>query len=163
VWATGLANAPALAQNVPTFGGFKHESDQPIEIVSDALEVRQDDQIAVFQGNVEARQGEMMLKTETLEVAYDPEASGDGPGPIRELLAKGGVFITNGEATASGQTARYSVVDATIVLDGEKVTLTQDSNVIQGKKLVIDLNTGSGKVEGGRVRTIFQPGSAQNQ
>ena len=153
-WATG-----ANAQAVPAFGGFKHDSGQPIEIVSDALEVRQAEEIAVFEGNVEARQGDLMLKTDKLEVAYDPEATGGGDaGAIRELNARGGVFITNGEATATGDWARYSVVDASVVLGGGAVTLTQDQNVIRGKKLVIDLVTGSGKVEGGRVRTIFSTG-----
>ena len=49
--------APALAQQ-----GVKLDSSQPIEVVSDTLEVLQEQQKAIFSGNVIATQGNINMK-----------------------------------------------------------------------------------------------------
>ena len=47
----------ASAQTQAPFGGFKHDRTAPIEITSDALEVHQAENLAIFSGNVVAGQG----------------------------------------------------------------------------------------------------------
>lgn len=159
-----LAGA-ASAADTP-FGGLKHDSTQPIEIVSDSLEVRQAEQVATFTGAVEARQGALVLTADKLDVLFDQNsesASENETGAIRKVIATGSVFLTTGEETAQGQRAEYNVTDGTIRMTGN-VVLNQGANAIRGEALNIDLNRGFGRMESsgdGRVKSVFTPGSSQ--
>ena len=46
-----------------------------------------------------------------------------------------------------------------IQLDEGNVVLTQGENAISGQQLAIDLNAGTGKISGGRVKSVFTPSS----
>lgn len=157
--ASSIATA-ALAQNASPFGGFKHDRTAPIEITSDTLEVRQAESLAIFAGEVVAGQGTLRLTADMVEVLYDENNESDSEtGAIKNMLAKGNVFISNGAETAQGNRAEYDVETGKINMTGS-VVLTQGNNVIAGETLVINLNDGQGKVEG-RVKSIFTPKSAQ--
>lgn len=163
----------AMAQSAGVPGGFKHDSTQPIKISADALEVRQNEQIAVFTGSVDARQGDVRMQAQRLTVTYDPEAEDQSQsGAIRNVRADGDVFISGTESTASGNWADYDVATGNITM-GDTVTLTQGtgarSNVIGGNALTINLNTGVAQMRGGvsasgqgsgRVEMILNPGQA---
>lgn len=138
------------------FGGFRHDSTQPIEIASDSLEVQEAIQLAIFTGNVVAGQGTMRLTADKLNVTYGD--GGAGSGQIRNIEAEGNVFIANEAETATGDRAEYNVASGMIHMTGD-VTLTQGGNVVKGQELTIDLNSGQGRVEGGggRVRSVFTP------
>ena len=166
------ASSGAMAQNAGVPGGFKHDSTQPIKISADALEVRQNEQIAVFTGSVDARQGDVRMQAQTLTVTYDPEAEDTSQsGAIRKVRAEGDVFISSTDSTASGNWADYDVASGNITMGGV-VTLTQGtgdrSNVIGGNALTINLNSGVARMQGGvtasgqsgRVEMILNPGQA---
>jgi len=53
------------------FQGFSSDSGKPVDVKSDSLEVHQDEQKAVFTGNVVATQGESVLRTNELTVFYE--------------------------------------------------------------------------------------------
>src|SRR5579864_7306747 len=109
--------------------GQKHDNSQPIEISADSLEVEQDKQIATFRGKVDAIQGEMHLRADTLVVHYRQKgdagskapqaksppktggAGGDpfGGGAISRIDASGNVFVSSPEETAQGDTGVYDV------------------------------------------------------
>lgn len=152
--------APALAQSNSPFGGFKHDETQPIEIAADALEVQEANSVAIFRGAVVAGQGTMRLTANELEVLY----GGTETGQIRNLKARGDVFIANGAETAKGGFAEYDVENGKIVMTGG-VTLTQGGNVVKGASLTIDLNTGRGAVDGGggRVKSVFTPAPKKSE
>lgn len=166
VAGSAFVGPSALAQNASPFGGFKHDRNQPIEITSDALEVRQAESLAIFSGEVVAGQGTLRLTTDTLEVSYDENNESDSEtGAIKQMTAKGNVFISNGAETAQGNRAEYDVEAGKINMTGS-VVLTQGGNVIAGETLVIDTVSGRGRIEGGgkrRVSSIFTPKSAQKQ
>jgi lipopolysaccharide export system protein LptA len=161
----------AAAQTQNPFGGFKHDSSQPIEIVSDALEVRNAERQAIFTGRVVAGQGALRLTADTLTVWYVArDGGGDGGGAagaaeggdIDRLRAEGSVFLSSGEETASGQWADYDVASGLVTMGGG-VTLTQGENAIRGERLNVDLNAGTGRIEGGRVQSVFRPATAEGQ
>ncbi len=152
--------APALSQSAPT---TRHDSSQPIEITADALEVQQNKQIATFSGNVNALQGEMLLRAETVTVYYRPQSgSAAVQGAISRIDAVGQVFFSSPGQTAQGDTGLYDVDKSIIVLNGN-VVLTREENVIRGNRVVLNLATGRSKVEGaagtkgGRVKGLFVP------
>lgn len=155
--ATALAG-PAWAQSDNPFGGFRHDSDAPIEITADALEVSEAESRATFTGDVVAGQGALRLSAERLLVWYGGGGGGEeGPGgDIDRLRAEGGVFLSSGEEAAEGEWAEYDVPAGTMTMGGG-VILTQGDNAIQGERLTIDLNAGTGRMEGGRVRSVFSP------
>src|SRR3546814_19308014 len=64
----GATTLPVAAQ-APSgpFGGFKHDRSAPIEITSDALEVRQAEQLAICSGDVVAGQGTLRLTADRVE------------------------------------------------------------------------------------------------
>ncbi len=149
--------APAAAQSTKDL----LDSDQPIEINADSLEVQQDQQLAVFRGNVDATQGRIKLKANELRVHYaDGESGGaDGlTGSIRRIDAVGDVFIWSPTETAQGDLGVYDVGAKQITLTGA-VVLTRGENVLRGKRLVMNTATGVSRMDagGGRVKGLFVP------
>lgn len=157
-----LLSAAAFAQSSGPFGGFKHDRKAPIEITSDALEVRQAEQLAIFTGEVVAGQGTLRLTADRVEVLYDENNESDSEtGAIKNMMARGSVFLSNGAETAQGEWAEYDVSTGMVRMGGA-VILTQGANAIKGEKLVINLDSGQAKMEAsssGRVTSIFTPKS----
>jgi lipopolysaccharide export system protein LptA len=153
--AATLAATPATAQDKGPFGGFKHDSSAPIEIVADSLEVRQAENLAIFKGQVVAGQGTLRLTADQLNVVYDAENSNSDTGAIKHMRAEGNVFLSNESETAQGAWAEYDVAGGMMRMGGN-VVLTQGDNAISGQSLVIDLNDGTGRIEGG-VKSVFTP------
>ena len=153
---TAFSTAPAVAQTKGPFGGFKHDATAPIEVVADALEVRQAENLAIFTGEVVAAQGTLRVTADKLAVTYAAHEANADTGEIQHMRADGNVFIANGDETAQGAWAEYDVANGKIHMGGS-VVLTQGDNAISGESLMIDLNTGVGKIEGGRVKSVFAP------
>jgi len=142
-----------LAQGTDiTFGGIRADTSLPVEVVSDSLSVDQVSQRGVFTGNVVVTQGDMRLTAAEIEVEYNE--AGDG---IDRLLARGGVTLVSGPDAAEADEAVYTIDSGDVVLTGN-VVMTQGSAAISGQKLVMNLTTGKGRMEG-RVTTTFLPGS----
>ena len=151
----------AAAQSQNPFGGFKHDSTQPIEISADALEVAESERRAVFTGEVVAGQGTLRLTADALTVWYATEGGGEdgGSGRIDRVRAEGDVFLSSGAETARGDWAEYDVSSGEVPMGGG-VTLAQGDNAVSGERLFVDLNAGRGRIEGGRVRSVFSPTTA---
>jgi lipopolysaccharide export system protein LptA len=160
------ASAPATAQSklANAFSGFSVNSDKPINIASDALEVRDEEQLAIFEGNVNVVQGDVTLKTKVLRVSYDGKVGGGGQQQIRRLEALGKVLVETKDQTVTGDHAVFEMKENIITVDGD-VVLTQGGNILRGSKLVVDLNTSRSRLEahksgkGGRVTGSFVPSS----
>ncbi len=152
-----VSSGMALAQTPGALGGFKVDASLPIEISADALEVRQEQQTAVFTGSVDARQGEVRMQADQLVVTYDQDSDGGGQGAaaagaIRRVRAEGSVFVSSAEGAAEGNWADYDVASGSITM-GDSVTLTQGAeNVLAGGTLRIDLNTGFARLDAGSVK-----------
>jgi lipopolysaccharide export system protein LptA len=151
--------APAGAQGIAGA-----DADQPIEINADNLEVQQDQNLAVFTGNVEAVQGRIRLNADQIKVWYRPggAARADAGGTIIRIDALGRVFVSSPTETAQGDVGIYDVPAKQITLTG-KVVLTRGDNVIRGERLVLNMATGHSQIEGGRqrVRGLFVPPKKQ--
>ena len=140
------AHAQSIADS---FGGFSQESNEPIKIEADSLEVIDEKKVAIFTGNVKVIQGKFQLVAKKLEVTYS-----GGPGGkqkkseqagIKRIDASGKVAITTPDKqSATADWAKFDVL-AKIVTIGGSVVLSQSGNVMRGDTLVIDLNTGRSK------------------
>lgn len=144
------AACPALAQQV-NFGGLKQDTTLPVEVTADQLAVDQASGEATFTGNVRVVQGEMILTAAVMRVEY-----AEGGKRIERLHASGGVTLVSGPDAAEAAEAIYSVDSGAVEMTGN-VLLTQTTSAVSGDKLVIDLKSGQGTMQG-KVKTIFQPG-----
>lgn len=136
------------------FGGLRSDPTLPVEVTADQLQVNQAEGTALFTGNVLVGQGEMRLSSAELQVEYDEAGS-----QITRMHATGGVTFTNGPETAEAQEAVYTLATGSVLMTGD-VLLTQGSSVMSGSQLTIDLNAGTGVMQG-RVTTVFVPGAAE--
>lgn len=153
--------------------GFSKNQNEPVQIEAATLDVRDKDKVATFSGNVHVIQGDTDLRTKTLIVYYeDPKAQKtdapkgtikaaqpgpDGSSQIRRLEAIGDVFVTQKDQKATGDKGVFDMKTNTITLMGN-VVVSQGQNVLQGERLVVDRATGLSRMEGGKVRGIFQRG-----
>lgn len=168
-----LFSLVAFALAVPATAQVTMSNDKPVEISSDALDVRQDLHQAIFTGNVIAVQGEVNMRADKMTVHYSGEGSGDaaatGKG-VSRIDADGHVIFTNPTDTAKGDKAVYLVDKQTLDLTGN-VLLTRDKNVLKGTHLNYNLETGrsvltaggSTVTGGGRVHGLFVPGEEKKQ
>ena len=148
--------AQAQGAQVP-FGGLSHDSSLPVEITSDRLDLDQAAGTAIFTGTVKVGQGELRMAADRIEVFYAAE-DGASTGTIDRMLATGNVTLSNGDEAAESQQATYEVATGIIEMEGD-VLLTQGQNALSSQSLRIDLNSGTGTLQG-RVQTIFTPRSA---
>ncbi len=147
VWAQGAS----IAMGTPAF-----DVSMPVEVSADALSVDQATGAATFEGNVLVVQGDVRMSAGTVEITYANEDNSTGNG-IEALRARGGVtFVTATDAVEASE-AVYSMSGGTVVLSGN-VLLTQGQNAISGDKLVLNLEAGTGRMEG-RVRTVIGGGN----
>jgi lipopolysaccharide export system protein LptA len=155
--AAGLAAfaAPALGQGaVSALRG--HNTNAPIDVAADRIEVQTRADRAVFSGNVVARQADLTLNAARVLLAY---TSGGGT-QIQRIDATGGVTVRSPSETARGQYAIYDINSRLITLIGG-VTLTRGESQVRGGRLVLDLTSGRAVMDGGGPAPVgAAPGTA---
>ncbi len=152
VWLVFLSiPAFAMAQGAQVaFGGAQQDSNLPVEVTADNLAVNQNDNTAVFTGNVQIGQGQMRLSAPRVLVVYLQDQSG-----IDSLEATGGVILVSGEDAAEAARADYNITTGLIEMQGD-VLLVQGASAITGDKMFVDTKAGTARVTG-RVKTVLQP------
>lgn len=144
-----LALFAAIAVSAPVLGQAlkDHNSNAPVDVEADRIEVQDRTDRAVFSGNVKVRQGGLALDAARITVAYSSAGSGLD---INRLDASGGVVVRSASETARGNVAIYDVNRRLITMVGG-VTLQQGANELRGGRLVIDLESGRSVIDGGAV------------
>ena len=137
--------AAALAQAKEPVSALKgHNSNAPIDVQSDRIEVQDRADRAIFVGNVHVKQDELTLDTARLTVAY----TSSGGVQINRLDASGGVTVRSPSETASGAFGIYDLDRKLITLVGN-VVLQREGSQINGQRLTIDLDSGRAVIDGG--------------
>ncbi len=166
-----LVAGPALAQSGAnsTMSGLKLDNKQPIQIESDKLEVQQEQNLAIFTGNVNVVQGTTLMKAGKMTVYYVKGAgsAATGSANIDHLEIDGKVYIKSDDQVATGDSGTFDMKTQVLVLSGKKVVLSQGPNVLVGCKLTVQMNTGLAQVDGcggsggssGRVMMSITPDS----
>jgi lipopolysaccharide export system protein LptA len=143
VTLAGLAVQPAAGQGA-TSALKGHNTNAPVDVAADRIEVQDRADRAIFSGNVQVRQADLTLNAARLTVAY----SQSGGIQIERLDASGGVTVRSPSETARGQYAIYDLNSRLITLLGG-VTLTRGQSQVRGGRLVLDLDSGRAVVDGG--------------
>jgi lipopolysaccharide export system protein LptA len=140
--AAATAGAVQAQQPVSALKG--HDSNAPVDVVADRIEVQDRADRAIFAGNVHVTQGNLTLDTARLTVAY----ASSGGIQIQRLDASGGVAVKSPSETAHGDFGVYDLDRKLITLVGN-VQLNRGDSQIIGSRLVIDLNSGRAVIDGG--------------
>jgi lipopolysaccharide export system protein LptA len=148
--ALALSGGIALGQpqQQPASALKGHDSNAPVDVAADRLEVQDRADRAVFVGNVHVTQAELALDTERLTVAYSGGPGQAGGVQIRRLDAAGGVVVKSPSVTGRGDCGVYDLDRKLITVIGN-VRLTRQNDLISGSRLVIDLDSGRAVIDGG--------------
>ncbi len=137
-----VAISPALGQS----GGSAlrgHNTNAPVDVAADRIEVQDRADRAVFAGNVVARQANLTLNAGRVTLVY----TRSGGVEIHRIDASGGVIVRSPSETARGQFAVYDLDKRLITLIGG-VSLVRGESRVNGGRLVIDLTSGRAVMEG---------------
>lgn len=143
----GLAFAQ---ENSGRLTGIKLSGDEPIQIESDRLEVRDNERRAIFSGNVSVVQGKTLMRTGRMVVHYakDGGSVSTGSSDIERLEVDGKVYVKSEDQVATGDQGTFDMITETLVLSGEKVVLSEGDNVIVGCKLTVQMKSGLAHFDG---------------
>lgn len=153
-----LAFQPALGQQADPVGAdtLAEQADDPVNISADSLEIVEDDNTALFTGNVVILQGDMEMKAQRVEALYG-EA---GPSDLIEFTASGGrVQMITEDQVIDGDQANYDFESRVLTFTGN-VVVVNESGTVNSDRLVIDTRAGTssfsgGPDQGGRVTSVF--------
>jgi lipopolysaccharide export system protein LptA len=144
---------PALGQGgVSALRG--HNTNAPIDVAADRIEVQSRADRAVFSGNVIAKQAELTMSAPRVTIAY----TSAGSTQLQRIDATGGVTVRSPSETARGQYAIYDVNSRLITMLGG-VTLTRGESLVRGGRLVLDLTSGRAVMDGGSAAPRGVPGT----
>ncbi len=153
VLAVALAGSAYAQGAAVSVGGLDHDTSQPVEVTSDSLNIDQDAGLVVFTGNVLIVQGDLRISAGEARIEYEEGNQGE----VERMRASGGVTFVKGPDAAEAREAVYEVGAGTLSMTGD-VLFTQNQTTLAGDRLLIDLDAGTGQVEG-NVRTVFQTGN----
>ncbi|MFM9978348.1 MAG: LptA/OstA family protein [Sphingomonadaceae bacterium] len=126
-----------------------HNTNAPVDVAADRIEVQDRANRAVFSGDVRVTQGGLELASTRLTVAYSGSAGAGSP-QIQRLDATGGVTVRSASENARGDFAIYDLNRRLITVLGN-VVLNQGPNTVRGARLVIDLTSGRSVIDGSAV------------
>lgn len=137
--------APTLAQGLGSSALKGHDTNAPIDIDAQRIEVRDLENIAVFSGAVKVKQQDMNLSAAELRVFYEKGAGGNPT--ILRIDAKGGFSLVSPSERAKSSYGVYDVEQRQLTMIGD-VVLNRGDSVLRGQRLAIDLDTGRSTLDG---------------
>jgi lipopolysaccharide transport protein LptA/LPS export ABC transporter protein LptC len=151
-------------------GAFRTDPTAPVDIDADQLDIDERSQVAVFRGDVHAKQGDFKIVSAELHAFYRGGAgladvtggkkNGKGKSKATELTrieAKRNVVVTTKDGRrVEGDWATFDTKKNKIVVGGD-VILTQKKNKVRGTRLVIDIATGRSTIDTAPEQTVSAP------
>ncbi len=121
-----------------------HNSDAPVSFAADHGELLGKANRALLAGNVVITQGDLTLRAGRTTMAFSTDGGGF---KIHRVDAVGGVRVSRGNQSASGDVAIYDLDRRLITLAGN-VTLVRGTDRLSGGRLTIDLDSGLSTIDG---------------
>lgn len=147
---------------------------EPINIEADQMTSQERNNSVIFSGDVDARQGELLIRTDKMTVYYVPgENSGSmqGSSDVDKLICEGNVQISQGDWLGTGERMDYFAGERKVVLTGNAKGW-QGQSMVSGKTITYFLDDGRSIVDGqpeakgksvedkpGRVKAVIRPGA----
>jgi lipopolysaccharide transport protein LptA len=136
-------------------GKSKGQSDSPVYIKSDTLDLNSKSRIFSYRGNVEVKRDDLIITAKVIDGYYTADNK------IEKMIAKDNVVVTRGEGLRSVSNRAIYKVDANIIELTEKPELFKDGSVLAADKITIYVKEDRSEAEGNvRVRVVKQPGAS---
>jgi lipopolysaccharide export system protein LptA len=129
----------AQAQIIPN-----HNSNAPIDVSAESLDVGSREGRASYIGNVVVQQDRLTMRAGRVSVAFSTANGID----INRVEATGNVTVTADDLNARGNVALYDLNSRLITMIGN-VELVQRGNRLTGNRLVINVGSGRANLTGG--------------
>ena len=120
-----------------------HNSNAPVDYAANRIELQDRQNRVVLSGNVDITQAGLRVRAARTLVNY----SDAGSLQIQRITATGGVQVTRGSESATGDVAVYDFNRRIITMAGN-VRLRRGTDTLNGGRLVIDLASGVSSVDG---------------
>lgn len=141
----------AFAVTLVALGGMQlnaqaiasHNSRAPVNFDAGRIELQDKQNRVVLSGSVVVTQAGLTVKSDRMLVNYSDSEGVD----INRITATGGVTVTRGSESASGNVAIYDLNRRIITMAGN-VRLRRGTDTLSGGRLVIDLVSGVSSVDG---------------
>jgi len=162
-----------MAWSVPASAQFARNSNAPINGSADNVDYRQD--VTVLSGQVDVRQGEVRILSDTMKIYNGGSGTGSAAfDNVERIEAIGNFFYLTPDQEVRGTKGVYEQVSDTFTVTGDVILLQGPDNVVTGEKLVYNLTSNQARVVGtckgrkcgrtGRVNILIKnSGSAENQ
>jgi lipopolysaccharide export system protein LptA len=128
-------------------GPMSFGSNLPVNINADTLEYDNKRNMVAFKGHVVARQGDMVIFADAMNVTYEQK------GKLKQIEAQGGVKIIQPDRIATGDSITYYNEEQKIVLNGNP-RVWQGDNVINGEKITVFIKEERSIVEGSTANRV---------
>lgn len=113
-----------------TFAGTAAAEEEPIVITSQVLTADNKNNVAVFEGSVVAKSGDIVINSDKMEVYYS-----DSKEKITKIRAIGNVKVNKKERTIFSKEAAYFWQEDKIVFTGDPKAV-EGENVITGTEII---------------------------
>jgi len=142
------------------------DSSQPIHIEADRMISQEQKNSVIFIGNVDARQGNITIRSDEMTVYYTQNKSGkkkNSSSQVKKLICKKNVEITQDDWLGTGNRMDYFAKDRKVILSGN-AKAWQGQNMVSGKTIIYYLDDKRSIVEqdpkkSGRVKAVIHPES----
>lgn len=154
---TACGQEVGKAKQADGLGSSLLQSDAPMKIASDRMEVNQKDRTILFEGHVVVQQDDLTITGKKLRVygvsdqkqsAGSSQTDGAMVDRIDRIEVEGDVKISQKDRIATSEKAVYYHQEQKIVLSGKPV-VAQGEDRIQGRLITLYLEQGRSVVEGG--------------
>lgn len=118
------------------------DSSAPIHIEADRMISQEQDNSVVFIGNVDARQGDITIRSEEMTVYYTQDDKNKGKSSsnqVKRLICKKNVEITQDDWLGTGNRMDYLAKDRKVILTGN-AKAWQGQNMVSGKTITYYLD-----------------------
>lgn len=130
-------------------------STEPIDIKSDRLEAHNKDRKVIFEGNVQARQKDVLIFADRLTTFYDKAGK-----EVERIVADGNVKITQADKVGTAEQAVFENRSRKISLYGEP-HLWQGKDELRGETITVFLDEDRVTVD--KARGVFSPKRAAEE
>jgi lipopolysaccharide export system protein LptA len=136
----------------------------PIEITADRLISDTQNQLARFEGNVKAVQGDTTIEADRLQIYYKPNGDPQGAAgadALSKIAASGNVRIKFDNRLAVTDEAVYITDQRILTLTGSPARVTSGKDQVSGTVIKFYRDSGRIEVQGGdgkQVEAIFHSG-----
>lgn len=129
-------------------------ADQPIQIEADKMTAVEDSQSVIFSGNVDARQGNVRIRSDEMTIFYyetedATKKKNKNAQQVKKIVCKGNVEVTSEEWLGTSDSMHYISKKNLVQLVGNAKAY-KGQNMVQGERIDYHLDTGESEVFGAK-------------